>query len=106
MVNKIVNSILNGICDFRETKFKVPPKVDYCVYNDTKRVYGADKKNLVEEHNISIELYEYSPNDELEARIEARLDDLAIEYDKQERYWLDSEKLFQIVYEFSYVTRK
>ena len=106
MDNAKVKLILEGLCQYRETKFKIPPKEDYCVWNDSKRVYGADKKNLIEEHNVSIELYEYSPNNDLEESIEARLDELGIAYDKQERYWLDDEKLFQIVYEFSYLTKR
>ena len=106
MENPKVNFLLEGLCPYRETKFKTPPKEDYCVWNDSKNTYGADNKNLVVEHNISIELYEYSPNDDLEESIEARFDDLAIFYDKQERYWLDSEKLFQIVYEFTYLEKK
>ena len=106
MDNLIVRNILEGLCEYKETKFKNPPSTDYSVWNDTKRTYGADNKNLIEEHNVSIELYEYSPNNELEDKIEARFDDLAISYIKQERYWLDSEKLYQIVYEFTYVIRK
>ena len=106
MVNPKVKLILEGLCSYKETKFKNPPKEDYCVWNDSKSVYGADRKNLIEEHNISIELYEYSPNDSLEEQIEARFDSLGIPYDKQERYWLDDEKLYQIVYEFSYLQKK
>lgn len=97
----MVDKILNGI-PHKETRFLKPPDTTYAIYNDYVNRRGADSVNLLSYHSVSIELYEHAPDPEIEALIESRLDALAIEFDKQARYWISEEQLYQVIYEFDY----
>lgn len=90
---------------YKETRFLKPPTYTYAVYNDSFSRRGGDNVNLVTEHDITLELYEYAPDSDSEKRIEAELDKAGMEYEKQPRYWLKDEQLFQVIYEFSYITK-
>ena len=103
MVEKILNAA--GI-KFAECLFRQPPKTTYAVYLDDVEVRGADDINLLEEHSVTIELYEYLKDKEAENRIEQAFDDFGIPYKKQSRTWLDDENLYQVIYEFEYLIRK
>jgi hypothetical protein len=61
---------------------------------------GGDGVNLIREHTYTIELYSSKADPTAEAKIEEMFDILGIEYDKSERYWLDTEQLYQVVYSF------
>lgn len=102
MVKKILDA--TGI-PYKETRFLKPPTGTYAVYSDSFGRRGGDDINLITEHDITIELYEYVPDNDSEAKIELELDKNNIEYEKQARYWLKDEQLYQIVYEFSYITK-
>lgn len=102
MVNEILT---NAGIKYKETRFKTPPKTTYAVYIDEVDVRGADSCNLIEEHSTSIELYEYEKDPESEARIEAQLNSLGLEYRKESRLWLEDEQLYQVVYEFEYICK-
>lgn len=107
----MVNKILTGagfISDetYRETRFIDPPDTTYAVYSESRNRRGADNLNLLTEHEITIELYEYRPDPEAEARIEAQFDALGIEYIKQPRYYIQDEQLYQVIYEFSYIEKR
>ena len=91
---------------YQETRFLKPPKQTYAVYNDTWTVRGPDNINAITEHEINIELYEYKPDPASEAAIEAELDALSQPYIKQPRYWINETQLFQVIYEFTYVTKR
>lgn len=90
---------------FRETRFLKPPKTTYAVYMDSFTRHGADYLNLVKEHYYTIELYSYVLDSEAEKKIEASLDDLGLEYEKQDRNWIHSEQLFQVVYTFDFIEK-
>lgn len=107
----MVNEILSGAGfiknqTYRETMFKKPPKTTYAVFNDTKTVRGPDNVNAITEHEVNIELYEYAPDPDAEDAIEAQFDDVGIPYIKQNRYWIAEEQLYQVIYEFNYLTKK
>ena len=87
---------------FRETRFLKPPSTTYAVYMDSFTRRGADGLNLVKVHSYTIEVYSYKADPSAEARIEAIFDSLGIEYEKTERYWIDSEQLYQVIYTFNY----
>jgi len=99
----MVNTILKetGI-PYKESRFLKPPKTTYAVYSDAINRRGGDNINLLSQHDITIELYEYSKDPEAEKAIEDRLDELGIEYDKAPRYWIQEEQLYQVVYDFTY----
>lgn len=90
---------------FKETRFLTPPKTTYAIFLDSFTRRGADGLNLLKEHAYTIELYCYKPDPEAEARIEAALDALGLEYDKADRYWITEEQLYQIVYNFDFIEK-
>ena len=90
---------------FKETRFLKPPKTTYAVFMDSFTRRGADGLNLIKDHNYTIELYSYKPDPDAEARIEKILDDLGIEYEKDDRYWIQEEQLYQVVYRFNFVEK-
>jgi hypothetical protein len=90
---------------FKETRFLKPPKSTYAVYFDSFTRRGADGLNLVKEHDYTIELYSYKADPEAEAKIEAMLDNLGIEYDKADRVWIQEEQLYLVVYTFDYIEK-
>ena len=85
---------------FKETRFLKPPKTTYAIFLDSFTRRGADGLNLIKDHDYTIELYSYTPDPEAEARIEAMFDELGLEYDKDDRYWIQEEQLYQVIYTF------
>lgn len=90
---------------FDETQFITPPNTTYAVYHDSFTRRGADGLNLIKEHEYTIELYSDFPDPEAEARIEAMFDELGLEYEKSERYWISEEQLYQVVYTFNLIEK-
>lgn len=62
--------------------------------------------NMIKEHNCTIELYEYAPDPNAERRLEETFDKLGIEFEKADRYWIQEEQLYQIVYDFDYIEKQ
>ena len=90
---------------FKETRFLKPPKTTYAVYMDSYNRRGADGLNLIKEHEFTIELYSYAPDPDAERNIESSLDNLGLEYDKDDRYWIQEEQLYQTIYTFGYIEK-
>ena len=90
---------------FKETRFLKPPKTTYAVYMDSYERRGADNLNLIKEHDYTIELYAYKADHESEVSIESVLDTLGIAYEKEPRYWIQEEQLYQVVYSFTYIEK-
>ena len=103
MVNKILSA--TGI-PYKETRFLKPPKTTYAIFNDAINRRGGDGINLLSQHDVTIELYEYEKDPEAEKKIEDQLDANGLEYDKQARYWLQEEQLYQVVYDFTYYQKE
>ena len=99
MVNQILTA--TGI-PYKESRFLKPPTTTYAIYNDAIERRGGDSINLLSQHDVSIELYEYAPDPEAEKAIEDQFDALGIEYTKAPRYWIQEEQLYQVVYDFTY----
>lgn len=91
---------------FRETRFLKPPNTTYAVYMDSVNRRGADNLNCISEHSITIELYEYAPDPETEKRIEAAFDAMACPYRKEDRYWINDEQIYQVIYSFEYTEKE
>jgi len=87
---------------FTESRFLTPPKTTYAVYNDSIERRGGDNINLLSQHDITLELYEYKPDSEAEKALEAQLDINGLEYAKESRFWIQQEQIYQVVYDFSY----
>lgn len=90
---------------FKETRFLNPPAGTYAIYLDSFTRRGADSANYIKEHYCTIELYSEIPDPDAEARIEAQLDANAVEYEKEARYWIEEEQLFQVVYTFEHTEK-
>ena len=90
---------------FEETQFISPPRATYAVFHDSFTRRGADGLNLIKEHSCTIELYAEFGDPEAEARIEAILDRYGIEFDKDDRYWIQAEQLYQTVYTFNFIEK-
>ena len=102
MVNKILTA--TGL-PYKESRFLKPPNTTYAIYEDAINRRGGDTINLLSQHDISIELYEYAPDPEAEKAIENQLDAEGIEYDKAPRYWIQEEQIYQVVYDFTYYSK-
>lgn len=99
----MVNTILDATgLPYKESRFLKPPTTTYAVFMDAIERRGGDNINLISLHDVTIELYEYYPDPEAEKKLEDQLDLLGIEYTKESRYWLQTEQLYQVVYNFSY----
>lgn len=90
---------------FKETRFLKPPKSTYAIFLDSYSGGGADALNLITNHNYTIELYSYAPDPEAESKIESMLNSLGLEFDKTERYWLQEEQLYEVVYYFNHLEK-
>ena len=77
---------------FRDTRFLKPPKDTYAVYMDSFTRRGADGKNLIKDHTYTIEVYSYAPDPAAESRIEKALDDFGLEFEKDDRYWIQEDR--------------
>ena len=90
---------------FKECRFLKPPTTTYAIYLDSYEARGADNLNMIKDHEYIIELYSSTPDPGAESRIEASLDKFALAYEKEDRYWLESEGLYQVVYSFEYLEK-
>lgn len=86
---------------YKETRFLKPPKVTYAVFMSAYNRRGADYHNLITDYENTIELYAYKPDPTAETNIETAFDYYGIEYEKQERYWIEEENLYQTIYTFN-----
>lgn len=103
----MINQILTAAAiPYRRARFPKPPETTYAVYTDDIERDGADGINLITRHNITVELYEYAPDDAAEQAIEDALDAAGREWSKQDRYWIQPEQLYQTVYEFNYFEKR
>ena len=103
MVNKILTEA--GI-KYRRSRYPKPFPDTYAVYFDEREAGGADGINCLITHHITIEVYESIPDDAAEAAIEAALDARGIEWTCQDRYWLQEEQRYQVIYEFTYIEKR
>ena len=90
---------------FKETRFLKAPKTTYAIYLDSYYRRGADSLNLIKEHTYTIELYSYTPDPEAEERLEQVLDSYVLEYEKEDRYWIQEEQLYQVIYTFDHIEK-
>ena len=106
MVRQVLNNA--GFVEgktYKETRFLKPPTTTYAVFMDSYVRRGGDNVNLIKDHDYTIELYSYKPDPKAEEKIEKSLDELGLEYDKAERYWLQEEQLYQVLYTFNYIEK-
>jgi len=83
-----------------EERFLKPPAFPYIIFTEEINISGADNKNYIAGRSIGIELYSEKIDKISEKKIEDLLNGKAIEF-KKDRTWIESEKFFQTVYDFS-----
>lgn len=101
MVNNILTA--SGVA-FRRGRFIGTKPPTYAVYTDDVTTDGADAADYprILQHDITVELYEDRPDEQAETAMERAITGAGLQWTKQDRYWLQDEQQYQIIYEFSY----
>lgn len=91
-------------------RFLLMPEGTHAVYFDDIEAETADPvasevMPRIYQHSVTVEVYEPTPDDDIEAAIEAELDARGLPWTKQDRYWLKDLQRYQIVYEFEYTSK-
>lgn len=101
--------LLSAGLPFRKSRFLNPPDDTYAVYTDDIDTDGADYVGrdssdipIIVMHSLTIELYEPSLDDAAEEAMESALSSAGLAWTKQDRYWLQEEQRYQVVYETNY----
>lgn len=102
----IENILTAAGVQFKRTRFPQPPEGTYAVYMDDVETDGPDGINAILRHNVTVELYEPKPDDAAEAAVEDQLDAAGLQWTKQDRYWLQEEQRYQVIYEFTYIEKR
>lgn len=97
--------------EFAQGRFITMPKGTHAVYFDDVETETADPvasegMPRIHHHSITVELYEPAPDDAAESAIEAELDARGFPWSKQDRYWLKDLQRYQVIYEFTYHTKR
>lgn len=105
MINTIMRAA--GI-PYRRTRYTGTTPAVYAVYTDDVATDGPDGINAIYTHDYTVELYAHNPEeaDTAEANMEKALDAAGKVWSKQDRYWLQSEQLYQTVYEFTHIEKR
>ena len=103
MINQILKAA--GVT-YRRTRFPKPPAGTYAVYMDDISTDGPDDRNSIFTHDYTVEVYEPTPDDATEKAIEAALNARGIQWTKQDRYWLQDEQRYQVIYEFTHISKQ
>lgn len=92
---------------FRRGRFVKQPAGSYAVYMDDVTTDGPDgAAPQIFAHDVTVELYEPAPDDETEEKLEAAMSAKRLHWTKQDRFWIQSEQLYQVIYEFSYIEKR
>ena len=91
---------------YRRGRFTGKAPATYAVYMDDITTDGPDGRPWVLRHDVTVELYENKPDDAAEAAIEAAIAGAGLQWTKQDRYWLQTEQLYQVIYEFTFYEKK
>jgi hypothetical protein len=107
----VINDILTAAgfvlgASYKRSRFPSPPAGTYAVYLDDVTADGPDGINCIFTHDITVELYEAEPDDAKEEAMEAALDAAGLAWSKQDRYWLQDVQRYQVIYEFTYITKR
>ncbi len=88
-----------------DTAFKKKTELPYIVFLEDTSTNGSDDTNLMALRDVNVEFYSSKISRTNEKKIESLLDDKGFEY-KKSRIWLEDEKCFQTIYDFSFLERK
>ena len=83
---------------FAEGESPAPPFVVFTI--PASQHIAADGGVYVKIETVHIELYTEEKNPEIEARIETMFEDHGIYYEKEAEVWIESERLYEVLYSF------
>lgn len=91
----------------RRGRFPRPPAGTYAVWMDDITTDGPDGMSpCIFTHDYTVELYESKPDDAAETAIEAALSARGFRWSKQDRYWIASEQMYQVIYNFTHIEKR
>lgn len=91
----------------RRSRYPNPPAGTYAVWMEDITTDGPDgMPPAIFTHDVTIELYEAKPDDAAEAAVESALSAAGLKWTKEDRYWIQSEQVYQTVYEFTYTDKR
>lgn len=91
----------------RRGRFLKPPAGTHAVWTDDIDTDGPDGMPPgIYHHSVTVELYEFKPDDAAEASLEAQMSAQGLHWTKQDRYWITSEQMYQVIYEYSYTEKR
>jgi hypothetical protein len=101
-LDKELNALL---IPFKNLYWVKAPAYPYGIYDDVVLIRGNDEKLTIVEHDTTIELYSGRLDEKSEGLIETWLNNKNYEF-KKTRIWIDSEKHYSTIYEFSFIEKK
>ena len=105
-MSEMISKMLAGTgIPFRRARFPAPPAGSYIVYTDDISTDGPDEIPALLTHALTLELYEAVPDDAAEAAVETAIAARGLQWDKQDRYWLQDAQRYQVVYEFEFTEK-
>lgn len=91
----------------RRGRFPSPPAGTYAVWTDDVTTDGPDgMPPCIFTHDYTVELYEPRPDDAAEAAVEAAISARGLHWSKQDRYWITSEQMYQVIYNFTHIEKR
>jgi hypothetical protein len=91
----------------RGSRFVKPPAGTYAVWFDHIDTDGADfMAPGIFLHSVRIELYEPKKDDAAEEALEQVLSTRGLHWIRGERIWIQSEQMYQTIYEFDYTEKR
>lgn len=103
MVNRILTTA--GV-QGRRGRFTGNLPDNYVVWADDVTTDGPDGIPRILRHDVTLELYEHKPDDAMENSLENAIAAEGLQYEKQDRYWIQSEQMYQVVYSFTYYEKR
>lgn len=91
----------------RGSRFTKPPAGTYAVWFDDIETDGPDgMPPCIFTHSCTIELYEPKKDQAAVEALEAALSAKGLHWTKQDRLWIQSEQMYQTIYEFTYTEKR
>lgn len=87
-----------------EERFIIPPPLPYLLFMEARDIGGADNRNCIASRDISIELYSSKVDHASEQLIENLLNEKAMSF-KMDRVWIDTEEMYETIYDFNFVEK-
>lgn len=104
MVEELVTAA--GIAE-RGSRFVKPPEGNYAVWFDDIDTDGPDgTAPMIYRHAVTLELYTPRPDPDAEAALEQQMGLRGLHWVKYPRYWIQTEQLYQTIYEFDYTEKR